>query len=299
MACGMSLIMGGTIVRRARAFTLIELLTVMAIMAALIAMSMPTLSRTREEAKRTVCMANQRGIGHAFYLYAMNAPDPGVFPMIAQTSTATSSNMQIFNSVDRTMEPSTTGIPSPTVDMWAVVRVSYALPKQFICPSTTDAPDPMADSTVYYDFASAANLSYAYQYQHSPNRRTIGMSSEPVFPVLADSNPYIKGGIASPLISDRTGSGRGNSLNHTNREGQNVLYQDGHVEFEKGPDVGLSGLISAAVGKLSRGRDNCYSVHLFANPVDAGDAKPSVSGSPGSEIGACNLGDKSDACLVP
>jgi prepilin-type N-terminal cleavage/methylation domain-containing protein len=287
--------------QRARAFTLIELLTVMAIMAALISLSMPTLSRTREEAKRTVCMANERGIGHAFYLYAMNAPDPGVFPAIAQTSTATSNNFQIFISSARTTEPSTTGIPSPTVDMWAVVRVSYALPKQFICPSTMDIADPVADTSVYYDFLSAANLSYAYQYQHSPNRRMIGMASEPVFPVLADANPYIKGGLGvSPTLSaDRTGPGRGNSFNHMNREGQNVLSQDGHVEFEKGPDVGLSGKINSGAEKVSRGKDNCYSTHNTNSPVDWGDAKPTVTGSPGSQTGTCNLGDKSDACLLP
>jgi type II secretory pathway pseudopilin PulG len=282
------------------AYTLIELLATMGIVAALISLSMPTLSRSREEARRTMCAANERGIGHAFYLYAMDVPDPGVFPAIAQTTTITSGNMQVFNSQDRVMQPSTTGVPSPTVDLWAVVRVSYALPKQFVCPSTPDVADPVADTSVYYDFLSAANLSYAYQYQHSPNRRMIGMGSEPVFPVLADANPYIKGGLSggSPNL-DRTGPGRGNSANHINRDGQNVLIQDGHVDFEKGPDVGLSGKITAGCEKVSRGCDNIYTTHYATNPVDAGDFRPSVSGTPGSQTGTVNLGDKSDACMVP
>jgi prepilin-type N-terminal cleavage/methylation domain-containing protein/prepilin-type processing-associated H-X9-DG protein len=281
-------------VRHARAFTLIELLTVMAIITALISLSMPSLSRTREEAKRTVCMVNEQRIGHAFYLYAMDAPDPGFFPALGLVTTATSGNMRLFYPDDRTSLPPTSGTPSPTVDLWAVVRVSYAQPKQFVCPSTTDFADPMADSTVYYDFMSAANLSYGYQYQHSPNREIIGMTSEPTFPVLADANPYIKGGITMSLGSDRGGTARGNSLNHGNREGQNVLYQDGHVEFERGPDVGLPGKVSVSL--RARGRDNCYSTHLQTNPVDPGDAKPSCTLG---GVGTANLGDKSDACLVP
>jgi prepilin-type N-terminal cleavage/methylation domain-containing protein len=297
MAIGLSVMQGGWVMKRARAFTLIELMTVIAIISALVAVSLPNLSRSREEAKRTVCMANERGIGQAFYLYAMDAPDPGNFPAICQTTTATSSNFRMFYSQDRSVEPSTSGVPSPTVDMWAVVRRVYTVPKQFICPSTTDIPDPAADTTVYYDFASINSLSYGYQFQHSPNRRIIGMASEPVFPVLADGNPYIKGGI-SPSITlpaDRGGSGRGNSLNH-NREGQNVLYQDSHVEFENGPDVGLSGRVLNI--PWSRGRDNCYSyfTSITASSVDPGSDKPSWT--PGG-AGTVLLGGKSDACLLP
>jgi hypothetical protein len=229
----------------------------------------------------------------------MNDPDPGVFPAIAQTTTATISNCQWFVPMDRTVEPSTTGCPSPTVDLWAVVRVSYALPKQFICPSTPDVQDPAQDTRVYYDFAGSTNLSYAYQYQHSGNRPMLGMASEPTFPVLADANPYLKGGLTTGNTdSDRTGPGRGNSANHPNREGQSMLFQDGHVQFEKGPDVGPSGKIGATSGKVSRGRDNIYTTHMTTNPVDPGDSKP--TGPMGAAAGGTvNLGDKSDACLVP
>jgi len=284
--------------RRAKAFTMIELLTVIAIVSILVGISLPNLSRSREEAKRTVCAANERGIGQAFYLYAMEAPDPGHFPSIGPLVDAGSNNAHMFYSADRTSEPSTTGAPSPTVDLWAVVRRDYSVPKQFICPSTTDIPDPVADTTVYFDFASIKNLSYGYQFQHSQNRTIIGMSSEPTFPVLADGNPYIKGGVSAgvSLPSDRTGSGRGNSTNHSDREGQNVLYQDTHVEFERGPDVGLPGKVQSV--PRSRGRDNCYSYFVsIYDPVDPGVMKPEWVASVGTATVA--LGGKSDACLVP
>jgi prepilin-type N-terminal cleavage/methylation domain-containing protein/prepilin-type processing-associated H-X9-DG protein len=283
-------------VKRNKAFTLIELLVVVAIIALLISILLPSLSRARELSKRTVCMANERGVGQAFYVYAQD--DPGLFPSIAQTTTAVTSNCAWFNSSDRTVEPSTTGCPSPTVDMWAIVKANNTTPKQYICPSTPDVQDGAQDTTVYYDFQGPANLSYAYQYQHSTNRRIIGTSSEPTFPVLADANPYIKGGLTTGAPNlDRTGPGRGNSANHTNREGQNVLYQDGHVLFEKGPDCGISGKITAGCEKVSRGRDHVYTTHLATNPVDAGDSKPGQGAFPG--VGTVNLGDKSDACLTP
>jgi len=287
-------------VRKNKAFTLIELLVVVAIIALLISILLPSLSRARELSKRTVCMANEKGVGSAFYIYAQD--DPGVFPAIAQTTTATSSNVQWFNSTDRTREPSTTGTPNVTVDMWAVVRSNNTTPKQFLCPSTSDMQDPAQDTTVYYDFDyKTLGLSYAYQYQHSPNRRILGTSSEPTFPVLSESNPYIKGGLSSgTAAADRAGQGKGNTGNHTNREGQNVLYQDSHVTFEKGPDTGLSGTADSTLQRVSRGRDNMYTTHLLNTQVDAGD-KPTFSGAlnTGSSTGKVNLGDKSDACVVP
>ncbi len=281
--------------KASKAFTLVELLTVIAIIGALLSVLLPSLSRAREEARRTVCASNQHGIGQAFYVYAQI--EPGLFPTISSVFDATSGNMQIFHPDDRTTLPSTTGLPSPTVDMWTVVRMGYCVPKQFICPSTPDVQDPAQDRTVYFDFYSAQNLSYAYQFQHDPNRRIIGVASEPTFPILADANPYIKGGLsgASPtLVMDRNSAGRGNSTNHINREGQNILFQDGHVVFEWGPDVGLPGL---ATGVHSRGRDNIYSTHTYNNLVDPGTSKPSAD--PDGSPGTCNLGGKSDACLVP
>ncbi len=279
--------------KKLQAFTLIELLVVIAIIALLISILLPSLSRARELSKRTVCSANLRGIGQAMYIYAQD--DPGLFPCIADVYTGSPAGaISMFRPNDRTTEPPTTGIPSISVDMWSVIRQNNTTPKQFICPSTTDIPDPSQDPLAYFDFQSIQNVSYGYQNQHDPNRPAIGTSSEPTFPFMADGNPYIKGGIMGvQLDDDRTSSFRGNSNNHTNREGQNVLFQDSHVSFEKGPDVGLSGNISAKVQKVSRGKDNCYSTHQAGSnvAVDSGNSMPTST--------VCNLGTRSDACIVP
>ena len=279
--------------KKKRAFTLIELLVVIAIIALLISILLPSLSRARELSKRTVCMANLRGIGQAAYIYAQ---DGDVFPHISRGTPNTNGQMTLFAVTNRVLPAnqssvSTTGTPSPTVDMWQLVRANNSTPKQFNCPSQTDTPDPAQDTTAYYDFLTEVHLSYAYQYQADPNRPPLGTGSDPTFPLMADANPYIKGKVVSQLAGDRASQWRGNSNNHTNREGQNILFVDGHVSFEKGPDVGISGKITAAIQKYSKGRDNCYSVHSENAEVDPGSSVPIST--------MCNLGSKSDSGLVP
>jgi prepilin-type N-terminal cleavage/methylation domain-containing protein len=65
--------------RRQRAFSLVELLVVLAIIALLIAILLPSLNKAREQANRTRCLNNIRQIGTALVVY-MN--DFGDYPML-------------------------------------------------------------------------------------------------------------------------------------------------------------------------------------------------------------------------
>ncbi len=61
-----------------RAFTLVELLVVVAIVAILAAILFPVFAQAKEAAKKTACLSNERGIGTAAALY-MNDNDAALF----------------------------------------------------------------------------------------------------------------------------------------------------------------------------------------------------------------------------
>ena len=237
------------------------------------------------------CASNLQRIAQSMYIYAQ---DGDLFPAIGPVGGNSEGRMEVFDPKTRSNTPSTTGVPSPTVDLWALVRANTVMPKHFICPETNDKPDPARDVTAYFDFLGPEHLSYAYQFQHDRDRRVLGTTSEPIFPLMADANPYIKGQVKTGALEDRASKHRGNSTNHgKQRPGQNILLQDAYVSLETGPDYGLAGKFDSVNLKRSRGRDNCYTV--FVRGTDKTFVDPGVAPTRTQ----CNLGGKSDACLVP
>ena len=69
--------------RRPKGFTLVELLVVIGIIALLISILLPALSKARESANRTKCLSNIRQITMGFYSYCQ--ANRGSFPWVAAT----------------------------------------------------------------------------------------------------------------------------------------------------------------------------------------------------------------------
>ena len=66
--------------RKARGFTLVELLVVIGIIALLISILLPSLQKAREAAKNAVCLSNLRGLGQAVFIY--QTMNKGWFPPV-------------------------------------------------------------------------------------------------------------------------------------------------------------------------------------------------------------------------
>ncbi len=88
-------------IRRRPAFTLLELLTVIAILTLLIGILLPALSRARSHAKAHACLSNLKGIGSAFEIYLNENED--VFPPVRLDKVTPTAETHFVNEYGRRM----------------------------------------------------------------------------------------------------------------------------------------------------------------------------------------------------
>ena len=244
---------------------------------------------------RTTCGKNVADIGKAILSYANDYE--GELPR-AGGKDSVWSGLVGWDAVDRFAafglnQDSSAGRATISSSLYLLVRNAGVAPKTFVCPNeagTTEfkpaeyAADDSADDrdlTALWDFGPepTKHCSYAYQMPYCLYRLTI--SSEPGMAVIADRNPWID----SPAREAKNVAGFnpdgdedaikiGNAVAHQ-EEGQNVLFLDGHVNFEKHAFCGVN-------------RDNIYTYW------DGGDIRRGGLPRAGMSIPA----DRLDSLLV-
>lgn len=108
------------------AFTLVELLVVIGIIAVLIGILLPTLGRAREAARRAQCLSNERELGNALRIYATQYKDQIPIGYMDQ------SNFNYFVNWNNT-----NGTKVSMLGLLAVAKLTPN-PKAFYCPANDD-----------------------------------------------------------------------------------------------------------------------------------------------------------------
>ena len=239
-----------------KGFTLVELLVVIAIIALLMGILMPALSRVRQIAFRMVCGTNLSGIGKAMLIYSNDYDDE--FPRAGGRDSQWSSALPNWLADNRFAAyglgaNGSGGQATITSSFYLLVKYAEVTPKSFICKSDSGTTEfkqsdyPAAagfDLIDLWDFGPESINHCSYSYHMPYGLYALTTSSEPGMAVAADRNPWMTSPAAeakdAALLSSYNPDGGkeyinvGNAIAHQ-EDGQNVLFMDSHVNFEKQP----------------------------------------------------------------
>jgi prepilin-type N-terminal cleavage/methylation domain-containing protein len=195
-----------------RAFTLVELLVVIGIIALLVGMLLPSLAKARQAAQRVECLSNLREVSTSFRMYAMANHDH--VPLGYRAGMAKQFNSMIYSGTSKRFV------------LFGLLYTAGAMPKPqvFFCPAENDPRSLLATSLNPWPPAADPNTNVACGYACRPE---VPLADDPA---TSDYTlPKLSKFKNKAIFSDLTSVPARVDTRH--RTGINALYGDGSATW--------------------------------------------------------------------
>jgi len=227
------------------AFTLVELLVVIGIIALLIALLIPALNSAKERANRIKCSSNLRQIGQAQLIYAND--NKGQYPrVICYNGDRLVAFTGFYESDTWRTRPN-----DVTAPLFLLVKLKLLSLQVFICPSSQQRVDDLEDRGMAKcsNFSDKPPMGWSLSYSFAPQYPEDGRfyaegalyKHAPSAPrdnaIAADRNDGLNRLQNLSADAPKSDMEQMNSRNHDGK-GQNVLFNDGSVVWCDHPFVG-------------------------------------------------------------
>jgi hypothetical protein len=222
---------------------------------------MPALARVRQVAFRMVCGTNLSGIGKAMLIYANDYDDE--LPRAGGRNSTWSGRIPQWLADNRftaygLSADGSGGQATISSSFYLLVKYAEVTPKSFVCKSDSGTTEFKPSNygaggrelIDLWDFGPEAVNHCSYSYHMPYGLYALTTSSEPGMAVAADRNPFIDSPAAEAqgkidLIAGFNPDGGREAINLGNanahqEDGQNVLFMDSHVNFEKRPTCAIN-----------------------------------------------------------
>jgi len=260
---------GGRITGRGFAITgivtpVLGLVPLMMILLPAFTRTLPALTRSRQLSYRMVCGTNLASIGKAMLIYSNDYDDR--FPRAGGRESTWNNHLgggpqgwladNRFGAYGLDADGSG-GMATVSSSLYLLVKYVEVTPRSFICKGDsgttefrpTDYNVGNRELIELWDFGPFGTEHCSYAYHMPYGLYALTTSSEPGMAVAADRNPWMKSpgaeGKGQNLIKAFNPDGGrkmvniGNAISHQ-EDGQNVLFMDIHVSFEKRPFCGIN-----------------------------------------------------------